>query len=167
MYAAELGDVKIDGIVPALAAAKASDETIKTLTTQVNELGGKVKGVEELQGTLKAREDSLRAVHVEKAWAVEAAKHGLKPAFLNAGMKLAKLDGVKFDPKTNIVSGLSKEIFDGVKTECPDMFGGEVELVPTPKDDKGNGGAGAGGTPVDAGGAIGTLAKAFATPPTK
>lgn len=178
----ELGDlvaVEVKDLATALGRATSAEQTIETLSAQIKELDGKAKGAEALQATLDARNKTLSETFLKTAFDAAAKEHGVKPTATTAAFKLANLSAVKVDLQTGAVTGLTKEIFDGVRKDGQDLFvpaaanttaaaGAAAStaastVAPIPQL-LGNANAAAANKPLEASGAIGALTKAFATP---
>jgi hypothetical protein len=95
---------------------------VAELTTQVRTLGPKAAGADALKATVDKYEGEKRTGIIAKAFATAAAAAGIPAAAIPTAQKLANLASLQVDLDKGEVSGLTKDIFDGLRKEHPVLF---------------------------------------------
>lgn len=112
-HVAKIGDVDTKDLSTELAA-KAD------LTAQVAKLGEDVKGVEQLRATVAGYQAKEAEAAIGSAFEAAAKEHGVSAAAIKTARKLIASDAIKVDGGK--VVGLTKELFEGLKSEHPLLF---------------------------------------------
>jgi len=124
----------------AMAIGKAAEAQVVELTTAAKALGDQVEGAKALQAKVTAYEGEKRETILSGAFGAWAKENGLPDVAVATARKLADLSKVEVDLATAKVTGLTKEIAEGLKKDHPVLFAAPVAAVPPLP-------AGAGGTP--------------------
>lgn len=117
-HVAAIADVDTKDLAAELAA-KAD------LSAQVAKLGEDIKGVEELRATVAGYQAKEAEAAIGTAFEAAAKEHGLNPAAIKTARKLIAADAIKV--AEGKVTGLTKELFEGLKTEHPMLFAKETK----------------------------------------
>jgi len=123
---AELGDLPDMDLKEYGARIKKADADavqLSDLSKTVKELDGKVKEVEPLKTKVAGYEKTLSDGLLETTFRTKALAAGVKKEAIDAALKLANLSGAKVDLEKKEVTGVTQEVFDGLKTQHSFLFG--------------------------------------------
>lgn len=86
---------------------------------QVKTLGEGATAAEALKTRVTALEGEKRTALINASFAAEAVKHGINKDAVSTAMRLADVSKLEVDIDKGTVGGLTKEMFDGLKTANP------------------------------------------------
>ena len=106
----------------AIKKAEADATQLADLTKTVKDLDGKVKDVEPLKTKVAAYEKTISDNLIESHFTAKALAAGVKKEAIPAALKLANLSTAKVDLAAKTVTGVTQEVFDGLKTQHAFLF---------------------------------------------
>jgi len=128
----ELAGMEAKDLAALPAKAAAAEKQIGELTASVKDLGAKAEGADALKAKVDAFEGEKRASIIEKAFAEKAKEAGINAGAIATAQRLVKLDALQVDLDKGTVSGLTKEVFDGLKASDPILFAAPAAAAPAP-----------------------------------
>lgn len=105
-----------------LKDGEAAIAQVKTLSDSVKKLEGEAKGAVEAKAKVEQYETQQRDALIAASFDKAAKDAGVKAAALGAARKLANLGAVKADLEKQEVSGLTKDVFEGLKKDHAFLF---------------------------------------------
>jgi len=108
-------------IASAERATKAEGQ-VKELTEAAKAVAGQGKEIEALKAKVSGFENEKRETILAREFSARAVEAGLSTAAVATARKLADLSEVQVDIEKGAVTGLTKEVFEGLKAAHPVLF---------------------------------------------
>lgn len=126
----DLPDMDLKEYGARIVKADADATALADLNKTVKELDGKVKEVEPLKVKVSTYEKTLSDGLLRTAFDAKALASGVKKEALEAAFKLSNLATAKVDLEGKSVTGITQEIFDGLKGQHNFLFNPSSTTVP-------------------------------------